>query len=162
MKIKKYSKEESKKQKQHLEMLANIIISYTKKHNIHVLRYNAKSSESIYLKFDYGLAGTLRISAHTSKKRLHYTFNLIKGLLEPYKESVEKDENILYRYYYPENFTNNLAMDIVRYKKYRVHKYGEERYNQLKYSKEKYLKNRLNQSGGKKNKPSFWDVCVEV
>lgn len=160
----KYSKKESKEQRPYLEMMATTIIDYVKKYNIHILRYDSKSSESIYLKFDYGLAGTLRISAHPGKKHLGYTFNLIKGLSNPYKETQKNSRNnsIIYRYYYPENLVNNLAIDIVRYKKYKENKYGEQRYNRLKFSRKNYTESKLNQPEKEKNKRSFWSMCTEV
>ena len=40
-------------------------------------RYNAYSTNSIYLKFDYGVANSLRISDHPGKHHLKYRFNLM-------------------------------------------------------------------------------------
>lgn len=162
MKLKRYNKEESIKQKQHLEVLASIITYHAKKHDIHVLRYNSKSSESIYLKFDYGLAGSLRLSAHLGKEHLNYTFNLIKGLSKPYKESAVDGKNIIHRYYYPEGFTSNLAGDIIRYREFKMFKYGAERYSMLKQNKKKFVEQRHGLPYKHKNKRSFWDMCVEV
>lgn len=164
MNTKKYNKKESKAQRPYLEMMATMIIDYVKKYNIHVLRYDSKGSESIYLKFDYGLAGTLRISAHSGNENLKYTFNLVKGLSRPYKEAKKdsRNNNMVYRYYYPENLVNNLALDIVRYKKYRENKYGEEKYNRLKSSKKYYTESKLNQPEQEKNRQSFWNMCIEA
>ena len=162
MNIIKYNKEESIMERPNLDLLANMIIKYVKKHNIHILRYNAKSSESIYLKFDYGLAGTLRISAHLSKSDLNYTFNLIKGLLEPYTESIKKDNTTIYRYYYTEKLATNLAKDIVRYKEYRQNKYGEQKYKNLLSKKANYSKKKLTLSEKQKNITSFWHMSTEV
>lgn len=40
-------------------------------------QYSAYSTNSIYLKFDYGLAHSLRISDHDGKKHLSYKYNLL-------------------------------------------------------------------------------------
>lgn len=38
-------------------------------------RYDAYSTNSVYLKFDYGVANSLRIADHAGKKHLAYRFN---------------------------------------------------------------------------------------
>lgn len=47
------------------------------KNKVVIHRYDAHSTNSIYLKFDYGVANSLRISDHPGKKHLRYRFNLI-------------------------------------------------------------------------------------
>ena len=39
-------------------------------------RYDAMTTSSVYLKFDYGAAGSMRIGAHPGKKHLAYTYNI--------------------------------------------------------------------------------------
>ena len=46
-------------------------------------RYDAYSTNSVYLKFDYGVGNSLRISDHKGKKHLAYRFNIILDLREP-------------------------------------------------------------------------------
>lgn len=43
-------------------------------------RYDAYSTNSVYLKFDYGLGNSLRLSDHTGKAGLNYRFNIITTL----------------------------------------------------------------------------------
>lgn len=38
-------------------------------------RYDAYSTNSVYLKFDYGLGNSLRLSDHIGKAGLNYRFN---------------------------------------------------------------------------------------
>lgn len=159
---KKYTKKQSVMQKEYLESLANLIIQYVKQYNIHVLRYDSKSTESIYLKFDYGLAGSLRISAHEGYENLKYTFNLIKGLLNPYKESIRENNNLIHRYYYPDAYVLNLAQDIIRYKQYRIDKYGKIKYKNIMEHKAKYTAQKMNQPEKQKNRKSFWNLCKEA
>lgn len=44
-------------------------------------RYDAYSTNSVYLKFDYGLGNSLRISDHHGKERLNYRFNILLDLV---------------------------------------------------------------------------------
>lgn len=145
---------EAKAQKPLLDDIANKIIDYTKKNGIvSILRYDSKISESIYLKFDYGMSGSLRISAHDSKKDLSYTFNIIKGLTKPWKESVSADNGIDFeRYYYPYEMAGSAARDILRYKDFRIQKYTYEKYMH-------YLEEHKKSVGVKKG---FWSKAKEV
>lgn len=51
-------------------------------------RYDAFSTNSIYLKFDYGVANSLRISDHSGYDYLSYRYNIILGLKKPYAETI--------------------------------------------------------------------------
>ncbi len=56
-----------------------------KKNDFIIHRYNSYSSNSIYLKVDFGLAGSIRISDHVGKGYLNYTFNIGTDI-EEYRE----------------------------------------------------------------------------
>lgn len=60
-------------------------------------RYDAYSTTSVYLKFDYGVANSLRIADHTGKKHLAYRFNIILDLAEPKNDLSDRFP----RNYYP-------------------------------------------------------------
>lgn len=51
-------------------------------------RYDAYSTNSVYLKFDYGVANSLRIADHAGKEYLSYRFNIILTLAEPEERPV--------------------------------------------------------------------------
>lgn len=145
--------EEAKLNKPYLEKIADYIIKNLKRYGIHILRYDSKSTESIYLKFDYGMSGSLRISSHEGKKNLVYTFNLIQGLKKPYIKKCKSSNGYnLERYYYPDSLTKNLVGDIIRYKKFRVSKYGKDNYAKYMHRNKGYV--------GKGDK--FWFYCKEV
>ena len=59
--------------------IADEIIKRLKAEGFTIQRYDAYSTKSIYLKLDYGLAYSIRISDHAGKKHLKYTYNLIKN-----------------------------------------------------------------------------------
>ena len=66
--------------RQSLQRFAHRLIDELKQLDFHVLRYDAKTSNSIYLKLDYGVACSVRISDHIGYDHLHYRFNVIAGL----------------------------------------------------------------------------------
>lgn len=49
-----------------------------------VHRYNAYSTNSIYLKIDCGLCKSIRISDHRGKGYLRYTYNILKDVNSSY------------------------------------------------------------------------------
>lgn len=63
-----------------LRQFAQTLIDELKSYGFHVLRYDAQRSNSIYLKLDYGVACSVRISDHIGYDHLHYRFNAILGL----------------------------------------------------------------------------------
>lgn len=66
-----------------LNALADQVIDRLKDH-VTIHRYDSFSTNSIYLKFDYGVANSLRISDHPGKKHLKYRFNLMSEQTEPH------------------------------------------------------------------------------
>ena len=47
-------------------------------YGIYCARYNAVTTDSIYLKLDYGVCCEIRIDDHNWKKKYHYRFNVVK------------------------------------------------------------------------------------
>lgn len=136
-----------------LSEIADKLIKFVKAKGIHVLRYDSKSSKSIYLKFDYGMAGSLRLSDTPSTNELRYTFNILSSIDKPYIESYVNDNKYAYSmYFYPVRMAQNVMVDVVRYKEYRQAKYGEVKYKKLL---EGYKSNRDEKIG-------FWKKAYEV
>jgi hypothetical protein len=65
--------------KRSLSVIAEEVINQLQDQVI-IHRYDAFSTNSIYLKFDYGLAYSLRISDHAGKKHLAYRFNILESM----------------------------------------------------------------------------------
>lgn len=63
-----------------LSKVAEYIIAHLKSEGVIVQRYNAYSTDSIYLKFDYGRAWSLRLSDHKGYSHLHYRYNLLASV----------------------------------------------------------------------------------
>lgn len=59
-----------------MKNIANYICDKLLDRGIIVHRYDAYSTNSIYLKLDYGMANSIRISDHIGKKHLSYMYNI--------------------------------------------------------------------------------------
>lgn len=79
-----------------LNDIADSLINRLKTFKIVVHRYNAYSTNSIYLKLDYGALNSIRISDHKGKRHLHYKYNIQKDGVDHI--GWHKDNNI-WRYY---------------------------------------------------------------
>lgn len=88
-------------------------------------RYDASSSNSVYLKFDYGVANSLRISDHKGKKNLAYRFNLCEDIEIPYK----RIEDGLTRNFYPMGCVDMMIANIRHTRKAKIEQYGKEQYD---------------------------------
>lgn len=62
-----------------IKKAASWIVSECAKEGIVVMRYDAYGTNSVYLKLDDGVLGSLRISDHRGKRHLKYKYNLTLG-----------------------------------------------------------------------------------
>ena len=60
------------------EKIADFLIEKLKKLGFVVHKHNAISTNSIYLKLDYGVARGIRIGDHPGKQKYHYRYNVMK------------------------------------------------------------------------------------
>ncbi|WP_268914071.1 hypothetical protein [Lentilactobacillus sp. SPB1-3] len=60
-----------------LRKVTQTLINFFQSQGIKVMRYDAYSTNSIYLKLDYGLLYSIRLSDHQGKEHLNYRFNVI-------------------------------------------------------------------------------------
>lgn len=111
----------------------------------HVLYYTAYTTNSAYIKLDYGTCHSITIRDHKGKKHLAYRYNVfIDGSVkEPYSS-----EN---RNYYSQNDIDKLITDILNDRESLYSKYGDIRYSEFIDINKKKL--------GKKN--GFWSNCKE-
>lgn len=87
----------------------------------------------LYLKVDFGLAGSIRISDHVGKGYLNYTFNVGTDIKE-YRE--EQGKNGV-RYFIPESRLELLLPLVNKIYKSKITKYGKHWYNNKKEECEK-------------------------
>ena len=97
-----------------------------------VHRYNAITTNSIYLKFDYGVCCGIRIADHNGKKKYHYRFNVVKDYSG---DKVIYYKNLISYFYNFEELSQLLYM-VQEERKAKIRKYGLENYK-LYMEKEK-------------------------
>ena len=89
-----------------------------------VHRYNAYSTNSIYLKLDFGLACGIRIADHPGKKKYSYRFNVIKD----YKGNKVIVKDGLICRFYDFNELEYVLEAIQKEKQDKINKYGLKNY----------------------------------
>ena len=99
--------------------------------------YEAYSTNSCYIKLDYGVSNSIRIADHKGKDKYPYRFNLMIGLDKSYEENERK--------YYCINDYQEMIEDIKKFKQVQLDKYGFSYYEYM-------LKNKKDG----KNKKGFW------
>ena len=106
-----------------LQETADYLIRVLKEQGFTIHRYDAYSSNSIYLKLDYGVCNSIRISDHTGKAYLKYRYNFILGGI-PYKKVMDKYP----RYYFNETTVQDLVDKIKQDKEDKLNTYGMRNY----------------------------------
>lgn len=92
-----------------------------------VHRYNAYSTNSIYIKLDYGVSCGIRIADHKGKVKYRYRFNLIKD----YKGNRVIQDGNLIRFFYAFEDIESLLLAIKQERKAKIEKYGIIKYKKL-------------------------------
>ena len=87
-------------------------------------RYDAYSTNSIYLKFDYGVANSLRISDHDGKKHLRYRYNILESMGKKQNKEIRTRQGLEMVFYSPA-MINACCRDILAAKKARVERYRD-------------------------------------
>lgn len=126
--------------------LAETIIKQLKKKGFVLQLYEATSTNSIYLKLDYGVCNSIRISDHPGKSHLKYRYNIGPHIQTYRKRNVYQNGVRMEQYYYPEKDLDKMIKDIVNTRKMKQYRYGDEQY-------QKYMeKNKYDH----KNERGFW------
>lgn len=108
------------------KQVAERLTCMLKEEGIRVMRYDAYSSNSIYLKLDDGVLGTIRISDHPGKKHLKYKYNLMKNGTRH-----KKVDNGIVRHYFPFSEMELLFERIVKDYWVLINQYGDKRYDEF-------------------------------
>ena len=110
--------EEERNIKCKLQSIADDVIARLRGKVI-IHRYDAYSTNSIYLKFDYGVANSLRISDHPDKKHLRYRYNI----LTTQKSKAVKKQKGIDRLYYSADMIEAVCRDILKAKDGKMARY---------------------------------------
>ena len=106
------------------KQMAKILIDELLKLGFIIHRYNAVTTNSIYLKLDFGVCCGIRIADHNGKKKYHYRFNIVKGY-KGEKVTYSKD---LTSYFYTFEEISQLIKDVLEERKRKIQKYGLNNY----------------------------------
>lgn len=109
-------------------------------------RYDAFSTNSIYLKFDYGVGNSLRISDHNGYEYLSYRYNIVLGIKEKYVDATGKYP----KEFYPADKVDEVIARIISCKEEKVKRYKD--YNAV-------VERAKQQPDTTK---SFWRCCREI
>lgn len=104
-----------------IKEVADQLIFDLKNAGFQILRYDAYSTDSVYLKLDYGVSGSIRISDHKGYDRLKYTFNV--GI--KIRKSYQKEG----RNFYSIDDLDALVDDCITYRDNRLLLFGTPTYN---------------------------------
>lgn len=107
-----------------------------------VQRYDAYKTDSIYLKLDFGVCNSIRISDHTGKKYLKYRYNIGSFV----KKHRYENKRGLPRLYFRQDQVEILIEQILRDRKSKIKRYGADRYR--RYAEENRVEN--------SQKKGFW------
>lgn len=124
-----------------LETIAEHMIRTLKDNNVAIQRYDSATTSSIYLKLDYGVAFSIRISNHKGKKHLKYRYNVL--LDEP-----SHYDAIAQRYYYNQTNVDMMLNHILAERQRKISKYGVTNYKNFMIN---------NQKTHAKDKRGFWN-----
>lgn len=126
---------------------AAYIIDKLKVQGIVIHRYNAYSTNSIYLKLDYGVCNSIRISDHSGKQHLSYRYNIGTDLTRDTRVN-----NGYTQHYYPMSEVDIMLDKIIEDRQSKITKYGIEKYKE-------YMKSNKHAS---QNKKGFWQGCKQI
>lgn len=112
-----------------------------------VQRYDAYSTNSIYLKLDYGVCNSIRISDHRGKRHLKYRYNI--GTFVNHGKQVKDKFD---RFYFPVEDISGLIRQILFDRDAKVRLYGKSAYQEF------MRKNQEHNAGNK----GFWSKAYLV
>ena len=104
--------------------VANVLIKKLSKLGFIIHRYNAVTTNSIYLKLDFGVCCGIRIADHNGKKKYHYRFNIVKDYNG---DKVINSKNLI-SYFYTFEEISQLIKDVTEERKMKIQKYGLNNY----------------------------------
>lgn len=107
--------------------ICNILIKELLSMGFVVHKYHAITTQSIYIKLDYGVCCGIRISNHNGKKKYHYRFNVIK---EYSGDKITYFENLV-SYFFTFEELPQLLQQIQKEKCNKIRKYGLKKYKQI-------------------------------
>lgn len=131
--------------KNELKNLADSIANRLVGEGFIVQRYDSCTTDSVYLKLDYGVCNSIRISSHAGKKHLKYRYNI-----GPYIDGFHVVEDKYDLFYYRADEMEDMIAKIMEDRELKLSLYGCESYAGY------MLKNKNDKAGS----PGFWREAV--
>ena len=131
--------------KKKLGNLADSIVERLIEEGFIIQRYDAYTTDSIYLKLDHGVCNSIRISNHAGKKHLKYRYNI-----GPYIDGFHVVKDKYDRFYYPADGLEDMIAHIMEDRELKLSRYGCESYAGY------MLKNKNDRAGS----PGFWREAI--
>jgi|SRR5690625_6035525 len=145
--MRKRRRENKNRQKRKvIESTANYLIDNLKREGIVIQKYESMGTLSIYLKLDYGVLNSIRISDHKGKKHLSYKYNILTICPKPISTRNKTRYGHVIRHYFPMNKKQELFKKILQDRSAKILSYGQRNY-------QKFMDKQLTQNRGKKG---FW------
>lgn len=114
-----------------LHDIANDLTEALTAAGVKIYRMESKSTQTIYLKIDYGVCNTIRISDHYSKK--------CRYNIGPYISHFKVEHGRYDRYYYQPKRVSELTRRILKDRRTLLRRYGQRKYHRyMAMNKEKY------------------------
>ena len=132
-----------------MEHIFEQIINELKKYDFVISTYHSYSTSSIYIKLDYGVSNTIRLSDHKGYDYLSYKYNIRMDISKDY---VEKDKNGYIRYYIAPQNIDTFIQHTIRERETRIRRIGLPKYKE--WMKRNYDTNN--------ETPGFWSKCKEI
>lgn len=114
-----------------------------------VHKYCATTTNSVYIKLDYGVANSIRVSDHKGIEKYKYKYNIRKDIEEKYEEM----EGTYLRKYYPFKDIGDLVLDVIVDRELKRKQIGSNEYSRQMKEKKEYSEKATN---------SFWLYCTKI
>lgn len=122
------------------------IINALKAEGVIIQYYQSINSKSVYLKLDYGVLKSVRISDHNGKAHLKYRYNIQSNITKRRYDRQDK------RFYYPISDTDIMIEQILKDRNDKTTRYGQAKYNEFMFQNHK----------DNRSKNGFWKDSVVI
>lgn len=106
-----------------MENLTQNIIEKLKEEGVIIQYYSSLKSKSVYLKLDFGVLKSVRISDHPGQKHLKYRYNIGSNITKVRYDRADK------RFFYPADEVDKMLAQILKDRNDKIKRYSKERYS---------------------------------
>lgn len=111
-----------------LRKVASDVLSALIEQGFTIQFYETYSTNSMYIKLDYGVSNSIRISDHKGKKGLSYRYNLTTTAKNKHMTTTSEGYS---RHFYPMKDYKSLISDVVSERDSKIERYGKPKYREF-------------------------------